>query len=428
MTLAGKLSTLVSLSNRNDISPYTALVQGTNGSFYGVAENADSPGNGVIYALTPDERLNIVYSFSGGLDGNSPVGPLALGTDGNFYGMTTNGGAHGRGNVFRMTPGGTLTNLYSFTGGTDGYNPDGALIQGSDGHFYGVTRLNVIDGFTFYGTIFQISTNGEFTTLYALNPAFYGDGTHPFAGLIQGLDGNFYGSTLLGGSANDGTVFRISPSGSFRTLLSFDGSDDGAEPTAAMVQDAGGNLYGATTLGGPYGKGSIFMLTITSAPHITLQPSNQTAFAGASVSFSVAVFGASPLNFQWQMNGGPLTDGGHISGSASRLLTVHGITPHDAGTYSVIVSNALGSIPSTNAVLVVESPPTFQFPTQAGGVITLTWSAVPNYSYQLQSTTNLASAIWINVGPAITATTSNLSASSALGSSSQRFYRVLLFP
>jgi uncharacterized repeat protein (TIGR03803 family) len=319
-----------------------------------------------------------------------------------------------------------LTNLYSFAGGTDGYNPDGALVQGSDGDFYGVTRLNVISGFTFYGTIFKISTNGALTTLYALNPAFSGDGTHPFAGLIQGLDGNFYGSTLLGGSDNDGTVFRISPAGSFSTLLSFDGADDGQEPTAAMVQDAGGNFYGTTTFGGSYGKGSIFKLTVTSAPQITLQPSSQNAFAGASLSFSVAAFGASPLNFQWQKNGGKLTDGGHISGSATRILTLQAITPDDAGTYSVIVSNALGSIGSAGAMLVVESPPLFQSATQAGGLMTLTWSADPGYSYQLQSTTNLASANWANLGPALTATNSSLSVSDAIGSFSERFYRVLL--
>ena len=255
-----------------------------------------------------------------------------------------------------------------------------------------------------------------------------GDGTHPFAGLIQGLDGNFYGSTLLGGSNNDGTVFEISPAGSFSTLLSFDGSDDGEEPAAAMVQDADGNLYGTTTLGGPYGKGSVFKLTMTSAPQITLQPSNQTALAGASLSFSVAAFGASPLSFQWQKNGANLTDGGHISGSASRILTVHAITSNDAGTYSVIVSNGLGSIFSTDAVLVVESPPLFQSAIQASGVLTLTWSATSNYSYRLQTATNLAPANWVDSGPTITATHSSVSASTAIDSSSQRFYRVLLLP
>jgi len=428
MTLAGELNPLVALSNKNAVSPYTALTQGTNGSFYGVAENADSPGNGSIYTITPEGSFNIIYTFTGGVDGNSPVGPLALGSDGNFYGMTTNGGAHGHGDVFRLAPDGTLTNLYSFTGGADGYNPDGALIQGSDGDFYGVTRLNVISGFTFYGTIFKISTNGMFATLYALNPGVTGDGTHPFAGLVQGLDGNFYGSTLLGGTANAGTVFRISPAGSFSTLLSFDGSDDGAEPTAAMVQDAGGNLYGTTTVGGPYGKGSIFKLTITSAPQFTLQPSNQTVFEGASVSFSVAVFGASPLNFQWQKNGGNLTDDGHIFGSAARILAVHAITPADAGTYSVIVSNALGSVTSAGALLVVNSPPMFQSATQVGGTITLAWSADPGYSYQLQTSTNLTTAHWADSGPALTATNSTLSASAAIDSSSQRFYRVLLVP
>jgi uncharacterized repeat protein (TIGR03803 family) len=427
MTLGGILSTQASFTNVNNITPYTALTQGTNGGFYGVAENASTPGNGIIYELTPAGTLNVVYSFTGELDGNAPVGPLALGADGNFYGMTTNGGAHGHGGVFRMTPAGALTNLYSFTGGADGYNPDGALVQGADGDFYGVTRLNVISGYTFYGTIFKISTNGVLTTLYALNPSVTGDGTHPFAGLIQGLDGNFYGSTLLGGSANDGTVFRVSPGGSFGTLLSFDGSDDGAEPTAAMVQDADGNLYGTTTSGGFYGKGSVFKLTITSAPEITMQPSNQTAVAGASLSFPVAVSGAFPLSFQWRKNGGKLTDNGHISGSTSRILSVNTITSQDAGVYSVTVSNALGSIASAGAALTVETPPGFQFASQEGGMLTLTWTTVPGQSYQVQTTPNL-DAPWTNLGASFPATNSNLSVSYAIDFASQMFYRLLVLP
>ncbi|MGA2177039.1 MAG: choice-of-anchor tandem repeat GloVer-containing protein [Verrucomicrobiota bacterium] len=428
MTPDGALTTLALFTNEASVNPYTALAQGANGNFYGATENAYTSGDGNIFEMTPSGTPGIVYSFTGGLDGNAPVGALVQGADGNFYGMTAGGGAHGHGGVFKMTPAGALTNFYSFTGGADGYNPAGALVQGTDGNFYGVTKRNVISGFAFYGTIFKVSTNGALTTLYALNPSVYGDGAYPFAGLIQGADGNSYGTTYLGGAAGNGTVFRITSAGAFATLVSFNGSDDGAQPEAALAQDAEGNFYGTTTSGGPYGKGSIFRLSITSAPQITTQPANQTAFAGASVVFSVAVFGASPLSYQWQENGNNLTDGGNVSGSTSRILTLSDITANNAGSYSVIVSNALGAVTSTNATLVVETPPVFQSAAQAGGALTLTWSASPGQSYQVQSTTNLASPNWISVGGALTATNSSMSASYGIGSNSQQFYRILLLP
>jgi uncharacterized repeat protein (TIGR03803 family) len=426
LTTNGALTTLATFSNENNINPYTALVQGTNGNFYGATQNGTKAGDGNIFEMTPTGTLNVVYSFTGGQDGNEPIGALAQGTDGNFYGLTTGGGAHANGGVFKMTPAGALTNLYSFTGLSDGYNPIGALVQGTDGAFYGVTRRNVIDNLQFYGTIFKVSTNGALTTLYALDPVVYGDGEYPFAGLIQGADGNFYGTTMYSDSTMNGTLFRITSAGEYTTFVTFNGSDDGAQPKAALVQDAEGNFYGTTTAGGPYGKGAIFRLTITAAPQITVQPSNQTVFAGAGASFSVAVFGASPLSYQWQINGTNLTDGGNISGSTARILIVNNITATNAGTYTVIVSNALGSVTSAGAVLTVVGPPVFQSVAQGGGMLAFTWSAAPGQSYQVQSTTNLAANTWTNLGNAITTTNASLTASNALGTASQQFYRVLL--
>ncbi len=428
MTPAGAFTTLASFGSQTNLNPYTALAQGANGHFYGATKNATTGGDGNIIEMTTNGTVNIVYTFTGGLDGNEPVGALAQGADGNFYGMTAGGGAQGHGGVFKMTPEGGLTNFYSFTGGADGYNPAGALAQGTDGSFYGVTKRNVISGFTFYGTIFKVSTNGALTTLYALNPGVSGDGAYPFAGLIQGADGNFYGTTYLGGAGGNGTVFRITPAGAYSNLVSFNGSDDGAQPEAALVEDAAGNFYGTTTAGGPYGKGSIFRLSMTSAPQITVQPSNQTAVAGAEAQFTVAVAGASPLSYQWRENGGTLSDGGNIFGSATRLLTVNNISANDAGTYSVLVSNALGDVASTGAVLVVETPPAFQSAAQTNGTLTLQWSAVPGQTYQVQTSTNLASIGWTNLGGAVAATNFSVSASYSIGSGSQQYYRILLEP
>ncbi len=194
LTMGGALTTLTKFSSPTNINPYTALVQGSDGNFYGASKNSSS-GDGNVFEMTPEGALDVIYSFLGGLDGNAPVGAMVEGTDGNFYGLTTSNAAHGYGGVFKMTPDGVETSLYSFTGGADGYAPIGTLVQGTDGNFYGVTRTNLISGLMFYGTIFKVSTNGALTTLYTLNPFVYGDGAYPFAGLLQSADGNFYGST-----------------------------------------------------------------------------------------------------------------------------------------------------------------------------------------------------------------------------------------
>jgi uncharacterized repeat protein (TIGR03803 family) len=426
ITTNGVLTTLAAFDAGYGANPDVALTQGTNGYFYGAAQNLSKPGDGDIFEITPTGP-DLVYSFSGGPDGNEAVGALTQGRDGNFYGMTTAGGAYNFGGIFKMTPAGALTNLYSFTGGTDGYNPYGALVQGTDGDFYGVTRRNHIDGTNFDGTIFKCSTNGSLTTLYALNPAINGDGEYPFAGLIEGADGNFYGATLLSDIAYTGTIFRVTPAGGYTTLTTFTGADDGAEPKAAMVQDSAGNLYGTTTSGGPYEKGTIFRLRFTSAPQITLQPSNLAASVGSAAQFAVCVFGASPLSYQWQKNGAALFESGRVSGSAARVLSVSTINGTDAGTYSVIVSNALGTVTSSTAVLtVLVPPPAFESLSLAGGMLTFTWNASPGQMYQVQSATNLASGDWTDVAGVITATNVSSSATYPIGAATQQFYRVLL--
>ena len=270
VTTNGALTILATFGGEQGVNPYVALTQVSNGNFYGAAQNTSKPGDGIIFELTPAGSLSVVHAFSGGQDGNEPIGALAWGKDGNLYGMTTAGGAHGYGGIFRMTlSGSAMTNLYPFTGGTDGYNPYGALLLGADGSFYGVTRRNTIQNVQFDGTIFNFSTNGGLTTLYTLNPLYNFDGEYPFAGLVQDADGNLYGTTLYSESTLNGTVFGVTTTGSYMTLATFNGSDDGEQPKAAMAQDSDGNLYGTTTIGGPYGKGSIFRLSATAAPEIT---------------------------------------------------------------------------------------------------------------------------------------------------------------
>ena len=352
--------------------------------------------------------------------------------------MTTNGGAFTNGNVFRLTPSGMATNIYSFTGGTDGLWPQGELAPGTDGNFYGVTEYNYIQGFQFYGTIFKVSPGGALTTLYSLNGAEdITDGVRPLAGLLQGSDGNFYGTTFTGYSiflngttydSSHGTVFRITPGGEFNTMTALNGFDDGSHPESTLVEGPDGCLYGTTTTNGPGWQGTVFRIAFTGAPQILTQPVDQAEVPGASVSFNVTTFGAPPLFYQWQQNGTNLTDAGNVSGSAARVLTLTNITQSDAGTYSVIVSNALGSATSSGALLGVAQAPMFLSAGQTGGTFFFTWSATSGQIYQPQSATKLKPANWSNLGGPVPATNIVMGASDPISTNTHRFYRVQLLP
>jgi uncharacterized repeat protein (TIGR03803 family) len=198
--------------------------------------------------------------------------------DGNFYGVTIRGGtslgqSFGRGTAFKMTPQGAVTTLYNFCSisqCTDGAAPTG-LVQAADGNFYGTTNLDSISSNG--GTVFKLTPQGVLTTLHRFCDAFNSpcpDGGLPNSTLIQATDGNLYGSTSLGGVSESsgmctvgcGTVFKITPEGTFTKLYEFcsvpNGSicPDGINPTGGLVQGADGNLYGITARGGPHQAGS----------------------------------------------------------------------------------------------------------------------------------------------------------------------------
>ena len=254
--------------------PTAALVQGTNGDLYGGA-------GGSVFKVTPSGTLTTLYTFCQQTvypycpDGEGPVWQLVQATDGNFYGTTQIGGAYagsygyGAGSVFKMTPNGTLTTLYSFCallGCADGEFPYAGLAHGVDGSFYGTTWGG---GATYSGTVFKVTATGTLTTLHSFcAQGVCGDGSQPEAGLVQGTDGDFYGTTSGGGAfghgGGGGTVFKITPNGTLTTLYSFcaqSGCPDGEYPIAGLVQGASGNFYGTTKYGGAYAQGTIFEIT-----------------------------------------------------------------------------------------------------------------------------------------------------------------------
>jgi len=413
--------------------PYAALLQSADGNFYGSTQDGSLYEGGTIFRVTPNGQFANVHLFSGGTDGSSPVAALIQGTNGSFYGTTSNGGSNYCGNVFKLMPDGTLTNLFSFLKDTNrlnhfpvGNRPVATLVQGTDGHFYGTTKHSTLEGSPYYGTVFRIAANGAFAQLYAFDEFQPQDGWYPEASLIQGSDGNFYG-TASGGGLNDlGTVFRITPAGAMTTLVSFDGFDTGAHPTSALVAATDGSFYGTTTDGGLGGHGTIFRLSF--APQIIVQPTNQIVLPGAAVVFSVSVFGSQPISYQWRLNGINLSDGTNISGSASSVLNLTDVSLADGGTYCVVITNGLGTVTSTGALLTILTQPVFQTIVHSNASVVLTWSAISGLTYQLQFKSELASTNWLNLGSPNAATGSIMTASDPSLSDTQRFYRVLLVP
>jgi uncharacterized repeat protein (TIGR03803 family) len=267
------LTTLASFNQANGSKPEAPLVQGSDGNFYGTTSEGGSSGSGSIFRITPSGTLTILYSFCAQhpcLDGSLPKAGLVQGTDGNFYGTTSVGGSDqgsgGEGTVFKITPEGTLNTLYRFCvqqGCTDGGAPLAGLVQGSDGNFYGTTSYG--GGPNLDGTVFKITRTGSLTTLYNFcSLPNCADGYQPRAGLVQATNGDFYGTTSGGGENNCGTVFKITSIGALTTLYSFCALDqraDGGTPQAGLVQATNGNLYGTTSdYGANYG-GTIFTIT-----------------------------------------------------------------------------------------------------------------------------------------------------------------------
>ncbi len=275
ITTNGTLTTLFSFTGTNDpyqgANPAAALVPATDGSFYGTAEyggltNASyyGRGYGTVFQLTTNGTIAVPAVF-GNTNGAYPAGGLLLGQDGNFYGTTTWGGQGitailpGWGTVFKMSPDGTLTNIYLFTGFDDGGFIYAGLVQGRDGYLYGAA----FSGGSDYGTLFKVSTNGSFILLHTFS---YFDSGSPYGGMTEGSDGNFYGTTY-GAYAGFGSVFSVTPGGAFTNLFFFNNTN-GSHPVGVLVQGADGNFYGTTSEGGANGLGTVFQLSVPLRPVI----------------------------------------------------------------------------------------------------------------------------------------------------------------
>jgi uncharacterized protein (TIGR03437 family) len=251
---AQNFTVLVNFDGTNGTAP-NSIIQGSDGNFYGTTFIGGAVGPGTVFKMTPGGTLTTLYSFSGP-DGGGPGGPISVGgllqgQDGNLYGTTFGGGGPAlAGTVFKITTGGTLTTLYAFQHQADGYEPTGALAQGPDGTLYGTT----FQGGGGCGSVYSVTADGAFSSLFPFcsdnSDPEYVNGVDPLGGLVRGADGNLYGTTTAGGAFDNGEIFQITPSGALTVLYSFGTTLAQAFYPITVFQASDGNFYGATDWNG----------------------------------------------------------------------------------------------------------------------------------------------------------------------------------
>jgi uncharacterized repeat protein (TIGR03803 family) len=243
------------------------------GNLYGTTSAGGAHYGGTVFKLTPSGTLTTLYSFCSATacaDGESPYGGVVLDSKGNLYGTTYDGGNdYNVGTVFMLTPSGTLTTLHTFCSVgafcSDGYGLQAGVVLDKEGNLYGMTQGS--GDCAFCGVVFKLTQSRTFTILYTFTGGT--DGSYPTAGVVLDKEGNLYGTTIYGGASNFGTVFKVAPSGTETVLHSFDSNgEDGFWPTGNVALDKKGNVYGTTTFGGQLGVGTVFEVTASGTESI----------------------------------------------------------------------------------------------------------------------------------------------------------------
>ncbi len=307
--LKGNEVVLYNFGGPSGAFPDAGLVRDAAGNFYGTTTEGGTYNAGTVFKITPEGVESVLYNFTGGADGATPFSSLVLDKSGNLYGTTSlggdlnvcasqgcgtafkldssgnesvlysftdgsprnvildpagnllgttpSGGTFGQGAIFKVQPNGAETVLYSFTGGSNGGEPFWPTLVNRQGTLYGTT---ISGGTRNQGTVFSLNTKGQETVLHRFaGPT--SDGAYPVAGVIFDAQGNMYGMTNGGGTRQYGVVYKLAPNGTETVLHTFSAATDGGTPNGALVMDAQGNLYGTTATGGPQRGGTVFMIT-----------------------------------------------------------------------------------------------------------------------------------------------------------------------
>jgi len=233
--------------NGDGQQPWSGVIRDSGGNLYGTTSEGGTNNLGIVYKISPNGEETILHNFDGS-DGGFPYSGLTIDGQGNLFGTSS------LGSIFEISSSGIFATLYEFSG-PDGSNPLSGVSLDSVGNLYGTTNSGGAFG---YGTVYEITPQGEETTLYNFTGG--ADGANPgYGNLARDSAGNLYGTTTTGGAENLGIVFKVDPSGTETVLHTFTGTD-GRDPQGSVVLDANGNLYGTTYAGGAYGGGVVFKI------------------------------------------------------------------------------------------------------------------------------------------------------------------------
>lgn len=302
ITSSGRLTTLYSFcvqSGCPDGEDSSALMEAEDGNLYGTTSEGGANDHGTAFKINREGTLTTLHRFceeSGCVDGDTPEGGLVQARDGNLYGTTAYGGANNGGIVFKMTKEGIVTTVYAFcsaSGCRDGSRPQATLTRAADGDLFGTT---ILGGTYNGGTVFKISpSSGKFTELFSFcsrSEVNCVESGLPVGALVQATDENLYGTTSGGGTNNDGAIFKITPGGTLTTVYSF---NEGVYP-GELVQATDGNLYGTSSVGGEHGGGFVFSLSVGLGPFVKTLPTFGKTGAAVTI-LGTDLTGATSVSF-----------------------------------------------------------------------------------------------------------------------------------
>lgn len=438
ITPSGTFTTHYAFSGSDGSSPYSGLTLGTDGNLYGTTLNGGLNNFGTIFKITTTRTLTTLHNFTAtegggafaapvegkipgtfyGVTSNSKAYsitstgtfklllnptpgdsrvPLILASDGNFYGTTAQGGSTSNGTVFRMSSAGAIKIIYNFDN-IHGANPRGPVVQGSDGNLYGTTLVGGSNANT-EGVVFKLSTGGAITVLHEFDMTSTTDGYAPYAGLVAGSDGNFYGATYTGasnGAARYGTLFKITKTGAYTLLYAFD-QTHGATTLTTPMQHTNGIIYGETASGGTPGNGVFYSLN-----------------DGISLFVSLLGFPVATAGQTVEILGNGLTGTTKVQfGSGTATFTVvsdtyiTAVVPSSGTTGSVVVTTPGGTLTSKQTFKVVPVITSFSPPSgPVGTPVTITGSGFTGATKVSFGGKN-ATVFTVNSGTQITATVPN---------------------
>ncbi|MDB6053243.1 MAG: hypothetical protein JWN25_766 [Verrucomicrobiales bacterium] len=484
---------LDSVTNISGSEPLGGLTKGWDRAVYGTTQNQGEFGNGTIFRITETGEFSVMHSFGEDTsdadvdgdtneDGKLCDSTLVAGPDGSLYGTAHSGGHRGAGTLFKLSTNGLFSVLHTFSETTldlksytfknaEGAQPSPGLCLGNDGNFYGTTFDGGTNG---NGTVFKITPSGSFVTIYhfsrdILNPSSLDqlnkDGVHPCGPLAKGVDGNFYGSAGSGGMLGMGTVFKITPSGSFTTIHSFTGNSDGRYPTAGLFTASDGSVYGTTPNGLPYATSCLFKIRLSGEfSVVTTLPDSERDIAGANFSqagngniyfasgsedlmaegkifailpstpasvvqqpreirskrnssakFEVKALGNGNVTYQWYF------ENGELPGQTNVLLELNNVSYQDSGSYHVIITDAGGFVKSDPAHLAL-----FEGSIHSSGPLALSELLIADTigsDYLIEMTDKLGSAQWVSLST-VKLQSKPASFLDSANTNSTRFYRV----